>query len=340
MHARSGVGGDAGAPASPDLTMTVMTDTLAARAQELGARREAFVRATVVRAQHPTSAHAGDSALVLATGEIEGFVGGNCVEASVRRYSLDALASHEPILLRVVPGEPSGVHQHGAIEVSNPCLSGGEIEIFLEPKLPAARVTVVGTTPVALALATLARDIGMDVDLTDGASATPRPDDAALVVASHGKDEEPALEAALRAGVPYVALVASETRGAAVLASLDVDEHDRSRVFSPAGLRLGATGASEIALSILAQLVSERAGRRGGHVTPGGAHSGDESPHHRHDAPTAAPTPTAIDPVCYMTVAAVNATLHVDIDGVTTWFCAPGCRKAFIADPERYAAAG
>ena len=46
------------------------------------------MRATVVRAQHPTSARAGDVALVRASGEINGFVGGNCVEASVREYAL------------------------------------------------------------------------------------------------------------------------------------------------------------------------------------------------------------------------------------------------------------
>ena len=60
-----------------------------------------------------------------------------------------------------------------------------------------------------------------------------------VIVASHGSGEEPALEAALRAGVPYVALVASRVRGAAVLASLDVDDEQRARVHSPAGLLLG-----------------------------------------------------------------------------------------------------
>ena len=62
------------------------------------------MHATVVRAQHPTSAHAGDTALVLPGGEIQGFVGGNCVEASVREYGLQVLASGEPLLLRVLPG--------------------------------------------------------------------------------------------------------------------------------------------------------------------------------------------------------------------------------------------
>jgi xanthine dehydrogenase accessory factor len=57
----------------------------------------------------------------------------------------------------------------------------------------------------------------------------------ALVVDSHGSDEEPILSAALRAGIPYVGLVASRTRGPAVLASLAVDDALRTAVDTPAG---------------------------------------------------------------------------------------------------------
>ena len=59
--------------------------------------------ATVVRAQSPTSVEAGDVALVLGDGTIEGFVGGVCAEHSVRAYSLLALESGEPVLLRILP---------------------------------------------------------------------------------------------------------------------------------------------------------------------------------------------------------------------------------------------
>lgn len=297
-------------------------DSLAARANDLASRREPFVHATVVRAQRPTSAHAGDTALVLPGGDIQGFVGGNCVESSVREYSLQVLASGEPLLLRVVPGEPSRSAEEGAVEVSNPCLSGGAIEIFLQPRIPAPRVLVVGTTPVAQALSTLGSGVGLAVELTDGESARPVADDAALIVASHGKAEEVALEAALRAGVPYVALVASGTRGAAVLESLDVDPAQRSRVFTPAGLQLGARTPGEIALSILAQLIQERAKSR--RTVPA-------------SAPQAPAPATAVDPVCGMTVAAAESTLQIEHNGVTVYFCSPGCRAAFRKDPERYA---
>ena len=74
-------------------------------AAELTRSREPFVQATVVRAQKPTSAHAGDTALVRSDGSIDGFVGGTCAEASVREYGLMTLSTNEPLLLRIVPGE-------------------------------------------------------------------------------------------------------------------------------------------------------------------------------------------------------------------------------------------
>jgi xanthine dehydrogenase accessory factor len=296
--------------------MTV-TDTAA----ELTRTREPFVQATVVRAQKPTSAHAGDTALVRADGSIAGFVGGTCAEASVREYGLMTLSTNEPLLLRIVPGEaPPQSTEEGAVTVANPCLSGGAVEIFLEPRVPAPRMLVVGDSPVAEALAQLGRPLGFDVQLVAGEQAQPQAGDAAVVVASHGRGEEPALTAALHLGVPYVALVASRIRGASVLAALDVPDDQRSRVHSPAGLDLGGRTAAEIALSILAELVAERRAAE------------------RH-APAAPAPASARDPVCGMTVAAVDTSPHVTIDGVPTWFCCEGCRTAFEKNPARYATA-
>ena len=295
------------------------TDTAA----ELTRSRQPFVQATVVRAQKPTSAHAGDTALVRADGSIDGFVGGTCAEASVREYGLMTLSTNQPLLLRIVPGEAAPRStEEGAVTVANPCLSGGSVEIFLEPKVPAPRVLVVGDSPIATALADLGRPLGFAVDLVAGQDAVPAAEDAALVVASHGRGEEPALTAALRLGVPYVGLIASRIRGAAVLAALDVPDDQRARVHSPAGLDIGGRTAAEIALSVFAQIVQER--RAAERLTAA--------------AQAAAPA-SAVDPVCGMTVAPVDSSPHATVDGGTTWFCCEGCRTAFLADPARYAAA-
>jgi xanthine dehydrogenase accessory factor len=292
-------------------------------ADALTRARVPYVQATVVRAQRPTSAHAGDTALVRADGAIDGFVGGTCAEASVREYGLKVLSRGEPLLLRIVPGEHvAGTDEEGAVTVANPCLSGGSVEIFLEPRVPAPRVLVVGQTPIATALVELGGPLGFAVERASGEDAAPRPDDAALVVASHGRGEEPALVAALRLGVPYVGLIASRRRGTAVLASLEVTDEQRHRVHTPAGLDIGARTAAEIALSVLAEIVAERRAGDAGAL------------------PDAPPEPaTAVDPVCGMTVVAVPSSLHAEEEGRTVWFCGEGCRRAFLENPGNHAAA-
>ena len=70
---------------------------------ELRAARVPFVHAKVVLAERPTSAHPGDEAIVLADGTIEGFVGGDCAEATVRAQALAVLDSGESVLLRISP---------------------------------------------------------------------------------------------------------------------------------------------------------------------------------------------------------------------------------------------
>jgi xanthine dehydrogenase accessory factor len=235
----------------------MIAGSLAATAERLRAGGEPHVHATVVRAQAPTSVHAGDAALVHRDGTVEGFVGGHCALESVREHAAHVLASGEPLLLRIVPEPEEGDGRDGVVVAHNPCLSGGAFEVFLEPWLPAPRLLVVGEAPMAHALAELGRAAGFDV-VRD---AEPRPGDAAVVVASHGEGEEAALTRALLAGVPYVALVASRRRGESVVATLDVDDELRERVHVPAGLDIGARTPVEVAVSILAQLIAERAPR-------------------------------------------------------------------------------
>jgi xanthine dehydrogenase accessory factor len=316
--------------------MTV-TATVASRQRELEERRESFVRATVVRTQRPTSAHAGDVAVVDALGAMTGFVGGTCVEASVREFSLRALETGEPLLLQVRPGDVGRNEQEGAVEVHNPCLSGGSIDVFLEPVVPAAHVVVVGDAPVAQSLARLGADLGFEMELVDGESWQPGEGDAAVIVASHGRGEEPALERAIAAGIPYIGLVASEKRGAAVVASLNIDDALRQRVHTPAGLRLGGRTPPEVALGVLAELVQVRASTAA--PTPETEHSHGHDDHAGHAHASSDGPAMAIDPVCGMTVVAADPTLQVEHDGVTVWFCSGACRATYLKDPKRYATA-
>src|ERR1700752_2689152 len=132
---------------------------LAARMQHLLEQRVPFVTATVVRAAKPTSVRPGDAALVLADGTIEGFVGGVCAQESVRLHAARALETGEATLLRLLPGLAVTERDplDGVVVSHNPCLSGGALEIFLDPQPVAPRIAIVGDTPIARALAAIAR---------------------------------------------------------------------------------------------------------------------------------------------------------------------------------------
>ncbi|MDP1846759.1 MAG: XdhC family protein [Solirubrobacteraceae bacterium] len=300
-------------------------DALARRAEELAAQGAAFATATVVRAQRPTSAHAGDVALITSDGNIEGFVGGICAEHSVRLFAWTAMKSGEPVLLRILPTEDEvAAHQDaqedGAVTVLNSCLSGGAIEIFLEPTLPTPRVNVVGSKPIAAALEQLGPEFDLDIAAVGDNPADLRDGDLGIVVAAHGKGELEALRAALDAELPYVGLVASPKRGAALLEELrqaGVSAERLERVDYPAGLDIGARTPPEVALSILARLIEVR-------------HGDAYSPPLRAPSEQAPPT-FAVDPICGMTVTMAEDTPHLEHDGETIWFCREACKTEYAA---------
>src|ERR1700710_1208400 len=127
------------------------------RMERLLSERVPFVTATVVRAAKPTSVRPGDAALVLADGTIDGFVGGVCAQESVRLHAARVLETGEAVLLKLLPGLVSDEKaSDGVIVAHNPCLSGGSLDIFLDPQLVAPRIVIVGDTPIARALATIA----------------------------------------------------------------------------------------------------------------------------------------------------------------------------------------
>jgi xanthine dehydrogenase accessory factor len=271
---------------------------------ELEAEGVAFVEATVVRCAAPASARPGDRALVLGDGTIDGFVGGSCADATVRLQALRVLETGEPVLLRILPGVVAGpADEPGSVVVNNPCLSGGTLELFLEPHLPPPRVAIAGDSPIAVALAGLCGQLGFAARSAGEAE----PGDFAAVVASLGHGDEDALRAALAAECEYVGLVASRRRGAAVLETLragGVPEEALARVRTPAGMEIGARTHAEIALAIAAELVAVRRARVLG---PAGRE--------------------AVDPVCGMTVALAADTPTAGVHA----FCCEGCRDAWLA---------
>lgn len=296
---------------------------LAAEEAVLAGRREPYARVTVVWSRSPTSARPGDAAVVTLDGRLRGWVGGSCAEPVVVREALAALSEGTPRLLHLAPPGQLPPEREGLVVSPMTCASEGSLEVFVEPRLPAPHLVAVGRSPLIEALATMAGAVGFDVSVyereggeIDLAKAGAGPG-SFVVVATMGRYDEDAVEAALACGARYVALVASERRAATVLAGLP--EEQRAGVHAPAGIDLGDLPHIEIAVAILAEIVAEKA----------------------HSQPVVAvreEPATAVDPVCGMTVEIATAADRFEHEGVTYWFCATGCRRRFERDPAAYLA--
>ena len=236
------------------------------------------------------------------------------------------------------------------------CHSGGTLEIYVEPHLPAPLLWVAGTTPIAGALVTLGSATGWRVSVFDpvaDADAFPGAERVSaetnlvrvdpesspyVVVATQGVWDEEALASALRRDASYVGLVASPTRAAVVRQWLrdetGLAEERLAALRAPAGMDLGAETAEEIAISILAELVQVRRGRAPFVAAPGPATlAGEPEP-----AGPAVDDIVLLDPVCGMTVDRGSARHLAEHDGVVYAFCSIGCRTRFINDPASYLA--
>ena len=166
----------------------------------------------------------------------------------------------------------------------------GSIEVFVQVHAPLPALVIVGATDVAAALVQLAKPLGFDTTVIDGrdrwanrerfpsadalligmpselVATVPLVPSTALVLLSHDfKYDLPVLEVALRTRVGYIGVLGSRRRANAVrefLSGVGASEEDMRRVRIPVGLDIGARAPAEIALSILAQLIAIRSGRR------------------------------------------------------------------------------
>jgi len=329
-----------------------------ARAAELEAAGRPFAVATVVAVQRPTSARPGSSGIVHPDGTIEGWVGGSCAQPVVVREALRALVDGQPRLLRLSKDAPAeGRRGDGVLELVMTCHSGGTLEIYVEPRLPAPVLWVAGTTPIAGALAALGSAAGWrvtvvdpiaDLDAFPGAERVLATADLKrldpelspyVVVATQGVWDEEATASALVRDAAYVGLVASPTRANVVRAWLrdeaGIPEDRLAALRAPAGMDIGAEGAEEVALSILAELVQVRRGRAAFVASPGPATIA-AGPIEPVELQPVVDDIVLLDPVCGMTVDRAHARHLAEHDGVVYAFCSIGCRTRFIREPSAY----
>ena len=234
----------------------------------------------------------------------------SCAQASVRLHAARALETGDALLLRLVPGRPTRARtrsQEGVVVVNNPCLSGGALEIFLEPHCRTPRIVVRGDTPIARALGRGRARGGLRAGVARRrAAGRPTPRSWSPRTA---RDEEPrSPRAARRASATSASWPAAGAARRCSTRSTCRRRCARSSTRPP-----GWTSARA---------------RRGDRALDPGR---DRRRRAAGVAPRAAGArPPAIDPVCGMEVAVADTT-PPRARRRTVYFCCEGCRDAYAA---------
>jgi xanthine dehydrogenase accessory factor len=257
-------------------------DTVFATAQRLQQAGTPYALVSVIRALAPASARPGDKAIVTGDGQLHGWVGGGCAQPAVIRTVRQALADGRARLIRIAPSADGAERDlDDVLEFGMACHSGGTLELFVDPVLPCAQLVVIGSSAVAVSLTQLAPRVGFGVTLVaHEADAAAYPDaqhviagddtaavsaqiapGAWVVVATQGRRDVQALRLALALNARQISFVASARKAKVLKDSLvaaGADAGAVAAIVAPAGYPMAATTPQEIALSVLAAIVSHR----------------------------------------------------------------------------------
>ncbi|MGI9550735.1 MAG: XdhC family protein [Aurantibacter sp.] len=333
-----------------------MFNELALKIEEQLAKGSNFAIAQVVDRIAPSSGKVGDKAVILETGELIGWVGGGCVRGIVVKEALDVIKSKRYRRIRISP-------EGGTRETVNfkeyvmSCQSKGTLEVLIEPVMPQPEIIVVGKSNIARKLSQLATAadfrvsvLANDVDaqMFPTAHAVSEQVDFStfknlsnsyIIVTTQGEDDDLSVKKALETEVSYVGFVASRKKAEDIkgyLSKEGISDERIAQLKSPVGLDINAKLASEVAISILAEVID--------HFRKGNVSENMPVNEEEKTLVTPAPTPAEtqfaeeyyINPVCQVPVSKTNPKHVIEYKGETVYFCCDGCKVSFEKDPGKY----
>jgi xanthine dehydrogenase accessory factor len=259
-----------------------MSDSIFRLSAEIQERGESAALCTIVKSQGSTPRHVGSKMLVYENGEFTGTVGGGELEHRVLDEARLAIADSQARLLAYNMTDPAR---------GDPGVCGGQVEVFVEPILPPAKVIVIGGGHVGKAVAHLAKWLGFRVAVSDDrvefctAEMNPDADEfypvpmadlprqvhinpqTFLVLTTRGSATDiEGLPALLETRAGYIGIIGSKRRWNMTVKGLlekGVSDILITRIHSPIGLELQAETPEEIAVSIMAEIIMLRNGGTG-----------------------------------------------------------------------------
>ena len=301
-----------------------------------------YAVAMVVNRVAPTSGKPGDKAVILPDGTMKGWVGGGCTRGIVLKEALLAIQQGKPRLISISPGAEDATRQ-GVVAYTMTCQSGGSVDVYIEAVLPKPHVLIMGRSHIGRALSKLSKATGYQVSvLANGADKITFPEadhvldqdqldpkliseNTYIVVCTQGENDDRALKQAIESGAKYVSFVSSLRKANSIYNSLKkqgVPVSDLARVKTPAGLNINAKLPEEVAISILAEIISKvREEKQPGEKTPATTLNLEEY---------------FINPVCNIPVQKSTAKHVLSHKNKDYYFCCDGCKVSFEKEPEKY----
>ena len=233
---------------------------------------------TIVTTTGSTPREEGAKMLVKADGSILGTIGGGNLEAQVIEEAIKVIGQ----------GKPKRIHIGlTAKEVEEEgMLCGGELEVFIEPILTPPTLYIFGGGHISLPLAKMGKLLGFKIAVIDDRAEFANPDrfpEAEIILADHFTKSFPklkidkssyivivtrnhqyddiVLEWAVGTQAKYIGMIGSKTKNKAIFSHLlakGISRELLDKVHAPIGLEIHAQTPEEIAVSILAEIVTVR----------------------------------------------------------------------------------
>ena len=227
-----------------------------------------YAIATIIRVEGSSSGKVGDKEIFDEKGQrIMGYIGGGCIENRASDAAIETLIDGIPQVVEIDLDSDT-------IAMGIPC--GGNMSVIVEPQMIDSVILIRGEGRIVEVFCSMAKLLNFKLIVHTSKSNEELYPDADKIITEglkiedidekinyfilathHGNDDKIAL-GAIRKGIPYVGVIASQKKANLIkeyLLDNNVSESEIKNLHSPIGLDLNAITPEQIALSIISEIV-------------------------------------------------------------------------------------
>lgn len=234
--------------------------------------------ATIVQVRGSIPSYESAKLLVREDGSMIGTIGGGCVEAEVWNAAREVIRTEKPKHLTFHLGQDAAY--------DNGLICGGQLDVFVEPVVPAPRAMIFGAGHISKSLSKVASLAGFSTTVVDNRETfanrerfpeadeifaeeyedvfpkLPITEASYIVIVTRGhRDDMRVLRWAVTTPARYIAMIGSKRKVINVIKEIEKEGIPREameRVFAPMGFEIGAVSPEEIAVSVVAEMIAMR----------------------------------------------------------------------------------